>query len=388
MESVALPFVGMMMAECAQVGLMIVGKAAMSRGMSNLIFIFYSNALASFILLPTSFFFHGSERPPITFSLLCGFFVLGLLGFGVQILGYAGILYSSPTLGTAMLNLIPAFTFILAVALSGSVAYIIEMEAIFILYIHISIEVTHIQRFSSQEPDLQIGMEKLDWRSSSSLAKSLGAMLSITGAFIVTLFKGLPLLTTPSPSEASHQLLLQMSNWVVGGLLLAADSVLASVWLILQALILKKYPAGLIIAFFYCFFVAIQSAVVSLVLERDFSSWSLQPNMRLIAVLYSGMFGSAFQVGISVWCMHKTGPVFVAMFKPVGIFISIVMGVILLGDTLYLLSLIGAILIVIGFYSVMWGKAREQKMSGEAAVSNLDSSRQKAPLLQNSIEEM
>ncbi|KAG2707478.1 hypothetical protein I3760_05G149300 [Carya illinoinensis] len=311
MESVALPFVGMMMAECAQVGLMIVGKAAMSRGMSNLIFIFYSNALASFILLPTSFFFHGSERPPITFSLLCGFFVLGLLG-----------------------------------------------------------------------------MEKLDWRSSSSLAKSLGAMLSITGAFIVTLFKGLPLLTTPSPSEASHQLLLQMSNWVVGGLLLAADSVLASVWLILQALILKKYPAGLIIAFFYCFFVAIQSAVVSLVLERDFSSWSLQPNMRLIAVLYSGMFGSAFQVGISVWCMHKTGPVFVAMFKPVGIFISIVIGVILLGDTLYLLSLIGAILIVIGFYSVMWGKAREQKMSGEAAVSNLDSSRQKAPLLQNSIEEM
>ncbi|KAG6713327.1 hypothetical protein I3842_05G145900 [Carya illinoinensis] len=311
MESVALPFVGMMMAECAQVGLMIVGKAAMSRGMSNLIFIFYSNALASFILLPTSFFFHGSERPPITFSLLCGFFVLGLLG-----------------------------------------------------------------------------MEKLDWRSSSSLAKSLGAMLSITGAFIVTLFKGLPLLTTPSPSEASHQLLLQMSNWVVGGLLLAADSVLASVWLILQALILKKYPAGLIIAFFYCFFVAIQSAVVSLVLERDFSSWSLQPNMRLIAVLYSGMFGSAFQVGISVWCMHKTGPVFVAMFKPVGIFISIVVGVILLGDTLYLLSLIGAILIVIGFYSVMWGKAREQKMSGEAAVSNLDSSRQKAPLLQNSIEEM
>ncbi|XP_041010874.1 WAT1-related protein At5g40240-like isoform X2 [Juglans microcarpa x Juglans regia] len=248
MESAALPFVGMIMVEFAQVGLMIVGKVAMSRGMSNLIFIFYSNALASFILLPTSFFFHGSERPPITFSLLCGFFALGLLGFGIQILGYAGILYSSPTLGTAMLNLIPAFTFILAVAFR---------------------------------------MEKLDWRSSSSLAKSLGALVSITGAFSVTLYKGLPLLMTPSPSEASHQLLLQMSNWVVGGLLLAADSVLASVWLIMQALILKKYPAGLIVVFFYCFFVAIQSAVVSLVLERDLSSWSLQPNTRECSVLHS-----------------------------------------------------------------------------------------------------
>jgi hypothetical protein len=58
MGSVALPFVGMMMAECAQVGLMIVAKAAMTRGMSNLVFIFYSNAFASLILLPTSFLFH------------------------------------------------------------------------------------------------------------------------------------------------------------------------------------------------------------------------------------------------------------------------------------------------------------------------------------------
>jgi hypothetical protein len=61
MRSVALPFVGMMMAECAQVGLMIVAKAAMTRGMSNLVFIFYSNAFASLILLPTSFLFHRSS---------------------------------------------------------------------------------------------------------------------------------------------------------------------------------------------------------------------------------------------------------------------------------------------------------------------------------------
>ena len=54
-----------------------------------------------------------------------------------------------------------------------------------------------------------------------------------------------------------------------------------------QAVMLKKYPAELIVVFFYCFFVTIQSAVVSLVVERDLSFWSLQPNVRLIAVLYS-----------------------------------------------------------------------------------------------------
>lgn len=52
------PVIGMMMAECAQVGLMFAGRAAMSNGMSNLVFVFYSNALASLVLLPASFLFH------------------------------------------------------------------------------------------------------------------------------------------------------------------------------------------------------------------------------------------------------------------------------------------------------------------------------------------
>jgi hypothetical protein len=50
--------------------------------------------------------------------------------------------------------------------------------------------------------------------------------------------------------------------------------------------------------------------------------------------------------------------------------------------------LIGAIVIVIGFYSVMWGKAKEKKMGEEAGVRSLESSREKVPLLQNSIEEI
>lgn len=41
--------------------------------------------------------------------------ILGFCRFMAQFLGYAGINYSSPTLSTAMLNLIPAFTFVLAV---------------------------------------------------------------------------------------------------------------------------------------------------------------------------------------------------------------------------------------------------------------------------------
>lgn len=54
-----------------------------------------------------------------------------------------------------------------------------------------------------------------------------------------------------------------------------------------QALILKKFPAELIIVFFYVFFAAILSTIVSLIADRDPSAWALQPNIRLFAVLYS-----------------------------------------------------------------------------------------------------
>ncbi|KAF4355475.1 hypothetical protein F8388_015229 [Cannabis sativa] len=235
-----LPTVGMLMAECAQVGLMMVSKAAMSDGMSNIIFIFYSNALASLILLPSSLLFHRSQRPSLTFSIIGGFLLLGLLG--------------SPTLGTALLNLIPGFTYILAVTLR---------------------------------------METLNWRSSSSQAKSIGTIILILGAFIVTLYKGpsLSMASSSSSSSSSNlsytELLFQQPNWVLGGLLLTADCVSASAWLIVQASILKQYPAELIMVLFYCFFVAILSAVFGLVLERDLSAWSLKSKLRFSAVVYS-----------------------------------------------------------------------------------------------------
>ena len=50
------PFVAMVVVECLDVGLTTLGKAAMSRGMSHYVFVVYSNALATLILLPSSFF--------------------------------------------------------------------------------------------------------------------------------------------------------------------------------------------------------------------------------------------------------------------------------------------------------------------------------------------
>lgn len=64
MESEAAPYIAMLMAECCQVGLMIISKQAMNTGMTTFVFVSYSNALASLILLPFSLFFHRS--PPFS----------------------------------------------------------------------------------------------------------------------------------------------------------------------------------------------------------------------------------------------------------------------------------------------------------------------------------
>lgn len=44
----------------------------------------------------------------------------------------------------------------------------------------------------------------------------------------------------------------------------------------------------------------------------------------------------AFRGTAHAWVLHKKGPVFVAMFKPVAIVIAVVMGVTFLGDVLHL----------------------------------------------------
>lgn len=78
-------------------------------------------------------------------------------------------------------------------------------------------------------------MEKLDLRRSSCQAKVLGTIVSVSGAFVVILYKGSVIF---SPSNSPHQnfmMILQQSNkWVTGGLMLAMASILKSSWNILQ----------------------------------------------------------------------------------------------------------------------------------------------------------
>lgn len=357
-----LPFAAMIMVECLDVGLTTLSKAAMSRGMSHFVFVVYSNALATLILLPSSFIIHRNKRPPLSFSILCKFFLLSLAGITVmQNCVFTGVSYSSPTLASALSNLVPAFTFFLAVIFR---------------------------------------MEKLDLRNSRSQIKIMGTLVSISGALIVTLYKGSPLFSTPvqsipdsSPSNPSSS--PSMNHWIIGGLFLATASSSLAIWNTAQAAILKGYPSEMTIVSFYCFFGTIQCTILSLFVERNPNAWTLRPDIELVSIFYSAVFGSVVTFSVLTWCIQKKGPVFVAMFKPLGIAIAALMGAIFLGETLHVGSLIGAVVIVVGFYGVIWAQSKEEKgldpktkedgESQEDDVDRLQSSSQKTPLLESHV---
>ncbi|KAM7508129.1 hypothetical protein LguiA_018582 [Lonicera macranthoides] len=338
-----LPFAAMVILQCTQVGLTTVFKAATNSGMSYQVFIVYSYALSGLVLLPFAFIFNRKRLPPFNLAFVARLFLLGLLGFGAQMCGYKGIEYSSPTLASAISNLTPAFTFGLAILLR---------------------------------------MEKLDIRSLSSQAKIVGTIVSIAGALVVVLYEGPRIIksASPQPRLHSHQALnSSQTNWIIGGVLLTADYLFLSTWYIVQAQTVVKYPAELLVVALYNLCVAIIAAPVSYIMEPHLSSWKISTNIMLIAILYAGLYGSSFATAILTWGLRLKGPVYVALFTPLAIAIAAIMSVIFLGDSLYLGSVVGAIIISVGFYVVMWGKVKEEVVEDN---SSLESPGISHPLLQ------
>ncbi|CAI9092861.1 OLC1v1028205C3 [Oldenlandia corymbosa var. corymbosa] len=294
----ALPYVGMVISQFAQAGNLIVSKEALIDGMSTYTLAFYSSVISSFILLPSSFLLYRTTPLPLCCDFFWSCFLIGVLGFLMKITAMAGTLYASPSLCSAILNLIPGFTFVLAVLFR---------------------------------------MEILDFRSFSSLAKTIGTVVSILGALVATFYQGPSLLSTlSSPNLSVHFLLNQSSNWVPGGIISGICAMGASVLIMTQAFVLRKYPVELIIMFCYGCFLALLSATASLVMDEEYSTWRLNSKSRLLAVIYSGLFGNVTQLTLCAWVVRKRGPLFAASFHPLGIVIATILGVIFLQDNFYL----------------------------------------------------
>ncbi|XP_071694654.1 WAT1-related protein At5g40240-like [Rutidosis leptorrhynchoides] len=323
-----LPFVAMLMLIFFDTGVLTIVKAAMNDGLGSISYVVYHNALGTLILLPFLLvhMFRNAGRPRLTFYILFRLFILGLLGLCIfQIVMYVGVNYSSPTLSSAITNLIPGNTFLLAATFR---------------------------------------MEKIDIRSSSSLSKLFGTLIAICGAMVVTFYQGPQILQTIASPDTTNQLLLsQPSNWVFGGVILVIGGIIRSIYFVLQTATTREYHDQQTIVFFYGLFGTIQCIVISPFLEPNPKAWVVKPGISLIAVVLGAVYSTVFHSNIVIWCLRKKGPVFVSMFSPFSIVTALILGVTFLGDSLHLGSIIGATIITTGFYAFMWGQAKEKRNS-------------------------
>ncbi|KAJ4823004.1 hypothetical protein Tsubulata_000377 [Turnera subulata] len=81
-----------------------------------------------------------------------------------------------------------------------------------------------------------------------------------------------------------------------------------------------------------------------------------------------GLVISGLAYGIQVWVIEKGGPVFVSGYLPLQTMLVAVMASVALGEEFYLGGIIGAVLIIVGLYLVIWGKSKEKKLEAAKVV--------------------
>ncbi|XXG66993.1 hypothetical protein AAC387_Pa06g0438 [Persea americana] len=322
------PYVFMVFVQLAYGWSSILIKLALEKGLSYLVLIVYRHLFAIILLGPLAYAFERMQWSNLSFTVVLKIFFLSSLGTTVHLnLYYMGLDYTSPTVGGALSNVIPGLTFILTVLL---------------------------------------GMEKVQIRRVGGKAKLLGAVICIGGALIFTLWKGYqfkglvgrPLISINRKDDKvgpGHD----SGDWMKGSALILASHVAWSAWLVLQAKVYEVYPARLTINTMICFFASLQCSLLALVFERNSSSWRLEWNIQLLAIIYCGIVNSALLYYLQTWCISVKGPVFVAMFSPLLLVVVAVFSACVFAERLHLGSLIGAFLIIVGLYCVLWGKSKD-----------------------------
>ncbi|THF99116.1 hypothetical protein TEA_027863 [Camellia sinensis var. sinensis] len=165
-------------------------------------------------------------------------------------------------------------------------------------------------------------MEKVDIKKVRCQAKVVGTIVTVGGAMLMTLYKGHVIdlvwskhmhsgTTSSSVPQASGP---SDKDWVTGSILLIIATLAWAAFFILQGIVSSS-----------------------------------------IAYYVQGLV------------MKKRGPVFVTSFSPLMMIIVAIMGSFILAEKIYVGGVLGAVLIVIGLYSVQWGKYKEYKeMEAEA----------------------
>ncbi|KAJ8754859.1 hypothetical protein K2173_015371 [Erythroxylum novogranatense] len=326
------PILLMVVVQIAYAGVNVFYKLAAEDGMSLRIIVAYRFIFATAFTAPIALIVERKTRPKLTWMVLFQAFLCGLFGGALaQNLYVSSLALTSASFASAMTNLLPAITFMLA---------------------------------------LSFRFERIGIGSLAGKAKIMGTLIGIGGAVLLTFLKGpeidigsthIDLLKRFASHSKKTYVPSSHGSRALGAVFAIGSCFSYASWLIVQAKMSEVYPCPYSSTALMSLMGSIQATIVAFCLGKDWSEWKLRFNISLLAVLYSGIVGTGLMVTLINWCVKRKGPVFVSVFNPLMLILVTMAGIFLLNEKLYLGSILGAVVIILGLYVVLWGKSREKK---------------------------
>uniref|UniRef100_A0A453PPL0 WAT1-related protein n=1 Tax=Aegilops tauschii subsp. strangulata TaxID=200361 RepID=A0A453PPL0_AEGTS len=319
------PYLAMVLLQVGFAGMYIIAVASLKAGMSHFVLVVYRNLVATAVMTPFALYFERGVRPKMTITIFIKIMGLALLEPVLdQNLYYMGANLTSAGFATALVNILPAVTFVLALILR---------------------------------------MEKVRLRSLHSQAKIAGTVLTVAGAVLMVLYHG-PVVQFPWTKGQHHAggaaTAADGAAWLKGTIMTVAACVAWSCFFILQSSTLRDYPAELSLTVLICGVGSVMSTAVAVVAERaNTHAWVIGFDTRLFTVVYGGIVCSGVAYYVQGVVSRQRGPVFVTAFNPLCMIVTAVMGSIILKEAITLGSVIGAVIIVVGLYFLIWGKSKD-----------------------------
>ncbi|XP_042009675.1 WAT1-related protein At1g09380 [Salvia splendens] len=318
-------FVFMVIVQLGYVGMNIIAKLAMNTGMSPFVEVAYRQLFATLSILPLAYFMERNNRPKMTRGILFQIFLCSISGVSVnQITYFVGLKNSTPTIACALTNINPAVTFIMAVAFR---------------------------------------LENIGVKTKSGLAKIAGTVLCVGGALFLSFYSG-PVV--PIGQSIIHWKFAERSvpsnthpSLILGPFLLILSAVSWAVYLIIQAKVSKNYNVPYSSTAIMCAMATVQCVAVAFAMEPKLSAWSLNSELRLFSSIYSGVVCSALAFCLMAWCIDRKGPLYVSVFSPLLLVMVAIVSWALLDEKIYVGTVVGSVLIVLGLNGVLWGKNKE-----------------------------
>ncbi|KAF5206983.1 Leucine-rich repeat receptor-like protein kinase pxc1 [Thalictrum thalictroides] len=249
------PCLAMILVQFCFAGMTIVTKLALDSGMNPLIMVTYRQIFATLALAPLAYFLERRTLPRITAKIIFQMFLCSILGATLnQCLYFIGLRYSTPTMACALNNLLPAITFVMAVPFK--------------------IEIVEIRKVTGQ-------------------AKVAGTIICVTGAMLMSFYKGNLISIVHSSLHWSYaqkmtaQSLGNEQASFIGPLFVIGSVVAWSGWFIVQAKMNETFIAPYTTTTVMCFMASLECALVAVCWEDNFKAWSLAINIRLIGALYN-----------------------------------------------------------------------------------------------------